>query len=1081
VRPIFRTLGVTAVVVAATALLAARATTPAAVSVTSYWFTPGVVPDDYASPIRLETAVAGGAASVAFEYNLVDRPMFDDGTNGDLVAGDAIWTILFQPSEIIGKLTPGSVFRPFIGFIEAAGASFRFNAFAQIWTPAMGLQPVRQIGNGDQQTDYVVNVIVPAAELQAPNYANRTKRLYAHYSDTFDFVNVISVGNGLSGNRFHSNVRNDVAGIGLGFSDATASHGSRGRLRGYNAYPIPSGFDSASQAYNHEIGHQWINFVSGSPVADGIPHWPKGNIAINVMGWSLAALGNEGVMYSFNFTPNGGGGYLVSTNQAPNSNTVTFNTMELYLMGLVAPAEVGTFFRLNDQNLNVIGGQTLQPADITHFDVNNIIAAAGARAPSSAASPKAFRAATIIASAAPLDAITMSFYDWFARRGEMDQTLPCADGFSQYTCKPFGLATGNRATLSTKMADDEFRKAAFDPAYQAPACRVLSDSCETVGLVNGRGTVFGATELHQPNTIAQTCADVSTGTFLTSPWIAKLSVSTADGSVMSRLKSVRVSATTWINNAATDRLDLYYAASAINPIWTLIGTVVPSGTGTQVLSLNYILPAGSLQAVRAHLRAGGAVSSCGAGFSDDHDDLVFSVGVYLGDTTVIDPDFDNGLTWWTAYGQNPGDITASVTNGAVSFSRAAPPPGQPNQAAIFQNTGGIFAAGQPFLAQFDIGNSSTVRKRLSVLVIESDFSDITVCTFWLAPNSPLRTYGMRAHTRKAWNNAAIYFYAASTGADGGGYLLDNVLLAADNSGSGFKTECLDPTAPVADASADGPELLTNPSFSTGNTSGWGVFQQLTSQVTAGVFQFVRPAATPDPAGGILQSTGLAVGAGETLTAHFQLGNSSIALRRVTVLLHDLDFQDLSACTFWLEPGVALASYTMRSSATKAWANATISVYAATPGNEQWTRLDNVSLRKTNGQTTSGTDCLESGGVEGTPPIDSEQAAPAASMSLRSFAPLPATLGQSEAWTSLAMSVSLASRLAPSGSRVWLQVSDDGSSWRTVVEVPATDEWTWFDLDLDSVAPPPRWMRFIFETAGEVSPLISSKSPVAGVR
>ncbi len=44
------------------------------------------------------------------------------------------------------------------------------------------------------------------------------------------------------------------------------------------------------------------------------------------------------------------------------------------------------------------------------------------------------------------------------------------------------------------------------------------------------------------------------------------------------------------------------------------------------------------------------------------------------------------------------------------------------------------------MAQFDLANSSTVRKRISVLVIDSNFSDITVCTFWLAPNAPMRTY-----------------------------------------------------------------------------------------------------------------------------------------------------------------------------------------------------------------------------------------------------------------------------------------------------------------------------------------------------
>ena len=43
-------------------------------------------------------------------------------------------------------------------------------------------------------------------------------------------------------------------------------------------------------------------------------------------------------------------------------------------------------------------------------------------------------------------------------------------------------------------------------------------------------------------------------------------------------------------------------------------------------------------------------------------------------------------------------------------------------------------------------------------------------------------------------------------------------------------------------------------------------------------------------------------ANQILTATFQLGNSSGVRKRVTVILHDSDFCDLSACTFWLAAG-----------------------------------------------------------------------------------------------------------------------------------------------------------------------------------
>ncbi len=53
------------------------------------------------------------------------------------------------------------------------------------------------------------------------------------------------------------------------------------------------------------------------------------------------------------------------------------------------------------------------------------------------------------------------------------------------------------------------------------------------------------------------------------------------------------------------------------------------------------------------------------------------------------------------------------------------------------------AAGTPMVATVDLGNSSSVRKRISVLVHEHDFSDLHVCTFWLEPSTPRQTYTMR--------------------------------------------------------------------------------------------------------------------------------------------------------------------------------------------------------------------------------------------------------------------------------------------------------------------------------------------------
>ena len=77
----------------------------AAPDVTRMWFTPAIVPETYTQLVRFEATITGNPATVAFEYNAVDRSMLDNGTSGDRVAGDGIWTIQFQASEILSKVT----------------------------------------------------------------------------------------------------------------------------------------------------------------------------------------------------------------------------------------------------------------------------------------------------------------------------------------------------------------------------------------------------------------------------------------------------------------------------------------------------------------------------------------------------------------------------------------------------------------------------------------------------------------------------------------------------------------------------------------------------------------------------------------------------------------------------------------------------------------------------------------------------------------------------------------------------------------------------------------------------------------
>ena len=239
--------------------------------VTAMRFTPLVVPDSYALAITFEATTTGSPASVAFEYNGVDRAMFDNGTNGDLVSGDGVWTIQFLPGEIIGKLTPAAVYRPFIGFCKPAGGGM-YNVFAEVWTSAIGTASVLARSSTVQQTDHVVNIVVTTSQLQTFNSAALTKAFYAVYPDAYDFLNLVSAA-GQVANRHHETASNAVSGLGQMVFNNTGTYSSAGRLKGATVFPTPTFYDGASNGFNHETGHQWMmaRWIPGVMS----PHWPK--------------------------------------------------------------------------------------------------------------------------------------------------------------------------------------------------------------------------------------------------------------------------------------------------------------------------------------------------------------------------------------------------------------------------------------------------------------------------------------------------------------------------------------------------------------------------------------------------------------------------------------------------------------------------------------------------------------------------------------------------------------------------------------------------------------------------------------
>lgn len=212
----------------------------------------------------------------------------------------------------------------------------------------------------------------------------------------------------------------------------------------------------------------------------------------------------------------------------------------------------------------------------------------------------------------------------------------CSCCYSQTPGSPYRKRHGNcdrnirfAHSQHDHRVDGEFLRwsatSVYNSTLKAPECATVGTSCDSgPSLLLGRDHISGG-EPNQPNTINNSCADGTTGTFHSDESNDRIVVTSSSGS-LTHGSTATVSATVWAYAGFTsDALDLYYAANANSPSWTFIKTIVPTKAGAQTLSTTFTLPTGSLQAVRAQFRYLGSRSSCTTGPYNDHDDLIFAV------------------------------------------------------------------------------------------------------------------------------------------------------------------------------------------------------------------------------------------------------------------------------------------------------------------------------------------------------------------------------------------------------------------------------------------------------------------------
>ncbi len=321
-------------------------------------------------------------------------------------------------------------------------------------------------------------------ELNSGNTANLkdlSKAAYLFYKDSFDFIFFTNDQDNSAASyagRYHS-VQNAVQGIGGSIFNQSHSWGSDnedhaalndGRLQGVVHYPELSSFGRGPGL--HELAHRWGNRLSSIPNGGG--HWGFSSGGGQLGGWAPGTLQDlGGDQYQAN---NGRTGSTSFGTFANGGNGLPYSNIELYVMGMIPFAELGTMqFASNGAFVNSVQG-TFSADSITTITPAQLISNEGARNPDSDTAQKHFTILNIIVTTSEVNNAQLGAIDEQAYRF----ALNADEGTSSFN---FWEATGGRGTLDMTLALSEL-KDGLEPI--APAIPITDEElCVPIKASNG--------------------------------------------------------------------------------------------------------------------------------------------------------------------------------------------------------------------------------------------------------------------------------------------------------------------------------------------------------------------------------------------------------------------------------------------------------------------------------------------------------------------------------------------------------------------------------------------------------------------
>lgn len=406
--------------------------------------------------------------------------LYDDGTHGDALSGDNIFTIdqltTFPFTDAVleyrlhTSITLSFDDKPPVASFEALPASIR-----SIDTEFVQLSDIKRVAEDMYMSTHVINLVVdevhgeyPAQFFglsdKDPEFPRRgiAKRYYEVYPDDRDFIfEPLLIGQASPtrnpGATF-ALLGEDVQGINGNFpNNSHINYGSDEHLRGL----ISLYFTNALWIYNHELLHRWAVGLDQS-LGLGSAHWLPVERPTTCFGGSSPSpnlfFGNnttQKIEHIPDTTLTLGSGETFESDSSHyllsyDVTTRKCSDLELYLMGLVEPEQVQSPIRvlsnpeyvLQEHTPNRIG--VFKADSIRHVTMDEFVRVMGPRIPDYNESQKDFSASYIIPYERPLTNIEMAYFDYVLQEYEKPTSV---------LGPTFNYVTDSNATISFRLPD----------------------------------------------------------------------------------------------------------------------------------------------------------------------------------------------------------------------------------------------------------------------------------------------------------------------------------------------------------------------------------------------------------------------------------------------------------------------------------------------------------------------------------------------------------------------------------------------------------------------------------------------------